>query len=107
MKQFTKASEPEIIDSLQRSGYLLESEISKNLASLGFFIEPNQVIKDSLTGKSREIDLMAEHYFHDPERAKYKVAMKIKFVFEIKNNIQLVVLLTDYQYSPTRICTNH
>jgi len=38
--------EKEIIAALERSGYLLESEISKKLSDAGFFIETNQAIKD-------------------------------------------------------------
>ena len=102
MKKISKPSESEIIESLQRSGYLLESEISKYLASRNFFVESNQVIKDPITGKSREIDLTAEYYTYDPERAGHKVATKIRYVFEIKNNIQPVVLLTNYQHSPNQ-----
>lgn len=102
MKKTAKPTEAEIIESLQRSGYLLESEISKYLSSLGYFVESNLVIKDPITGKSREIDLVAECYIPEEEHIEYKVAASIKFVFEIKNNIQPVVLLTDYQYSPNQ-----
>lgn len=100
MKIKSKPTESEIIESLQRSGYLLESEVSKYMASRGFFVETNQVIKDPITGKSREIDLTAEHYIYDSERSEYKVATKIRYVFEIKNNTLPVVLLTDYHSSP-------
>lgn len=100
MKIKSKPTESEIIESLQRSGYLLESEISKYMASRGFFVESSQVIRDPITGKSREIDLTAEYYSYNPEQARDRVTAKIKFVFEIKNNTQPVVLLTDYQYSP-------
>ena len=90
----------EMYDALKRSGYLLESEITAALATSGFFVESGQVIQDPITGKSREIDLMAEH--HDPRKKGYefKGAAKIKFIFEIKNNLFPVVLLTRFESSP-------
>ena len=100
MEKKNSISESEIIESLKRSGYLLESEISKVLNELGFFVETNQVIKDPLTTKSREIDILAEYYNYDPEKANNNIATKIKFVFEVKNNSFPVVLLTNFQNSP-------
>lgn len=92
--------ENEIINALKRSGYLLESEISKILAKAGFFVETNQVIEDPLTGKSREIDLIAEFYEFDERRMKSKCISKAHFVFEIKNNSAPIVLLTKFEHSP-------
>lgn len=91
-------NEDKILDALNRSGYLLESEISKNLTEAGFFVETNQVIQDRMTGKSREIDLTADYYdwqLPDPE----KCYSTIKFAFEIKNNSAPIVLLTKFQNS--------
>jgi len=93
-------NENEIIEALKRSGYLLESEISKILAKAGFFVETNQVIEDPLTGKSREIDLIAEYYEHDERRTISKCVSKVHFVFEIKNNSAPIVLLTKFEHSP-------
>ena len=90
----------EMMDTLNRSGYLLESEISTFLANQGFFVETNQVIEDPVTGKSREIDLIAEYYEYKKERSSYKCASKIHFVFEIKNNVSPLVLLTQFSFSP-------
>jgi len=100
MKPKTAISESEIIESLKRSGYLLESEISLTLRNLGFFVETNQVIKDPITSKSREIDILAEYYKYNAELSANKIATKIKFVFEVKNNSFPIVLLTNYLYSP-------
>lgn len=91
----------EIIEALQRSGYLLESEISKFLSQASFFVESNQVILDPITGKNREIDLIAEYYDWDKPIGKSKCCAKIRFVFEIKNNNTPFVLLTEYQFTPT------
>jgi hypothetical protein len=92
--------EDEMIEALERSGYLLESEIVKYLASSGFFVESNQVIKDPHTGKSREIDLTAEYYQYNASNSENRCATKVRFVFEVKNNIAPIVLLTRYEPSP-------
>ncbi|MCP9750376.1 hypothetical protein [Ferruginibacter sp. HRS2-29] len=89
----------EILEALSRSGYLFESETAKNLQQMGFFVETNQSIKDPITNKSREIDLLAEYYRRYTKKNK-RCSAKIKFVFEIKNNVLPLVLLTEYQYTP-------
>lgn len=97
----TKITEKEIIDSLSRSGYLLESEITKKMLHYGFFVESNISVLDPQTGKSREIDLVAELYRdYDEERAKLKTVAFARYVFEIKNNNAPLVLLTKYEFSP-------
>lgn len=90
----------EMLDALKRSGYLLESEISMILVKADFFVESNQIIEDPITGKSREIDLLAEYYRYEKERAGLKTCSKIKFVFEIKNNLFPIVLLNRFEFSP-------
>lgn len=96
-----KITEEEMLASLERSGYLLESEITKHLVNNGFFVESNLTSLDPLTGKSREIDLLAEynHIFNN-EWAKNKVVAQARLVFEIKNNNSPFVLLTQYEQSP-------
>ena len=89
----------EMIESLKRSGYLLESQISKILSQNSFFVESNQVIKDPITGKSREIDLIAEYHDFDRE-VSTKCRAKIKYVFEIKKNDAPIVLMTQFEHSP-------
>ncbi len=93
-------NENEIIEALVRSGYLLESEISKYLSNNRFFIETNIVLKDEFTGKTREIDLVAEYFNRDHKKNYMKCSSKINFVFEIKNNISPLVLLTEFEFSP-------
>lgn len=100
MKKLFKITEKEMLDALNRSGYLLEAEISRILAEAGFFIETNQVIDDPITGKSREIDLIAEYFNYDKARSSFKVAANVHYVFEIKNNLFPVVLLTQFEFSP-------
>lgn len=95
-----KFSKNEIFEALQRSGYLFESEISEFLTSQGFFVENSQVIIDPHTGKSREIDLIAEYYTHLKSHSEHKCVAKAKFVIEIKNNDSPLILLTKFSFSP-------
>jgi len=91
--------EEKILDALNRSGYLFESEISKKLTNKGYFVESNKVIVDPITGKNREIDLIAQ--FDDIHKRDYtsKCSAKINFIFEIKNTSSPILLLTEYQNS--------
>ena len=101
MNKQDKVTKQDLIEAIKRSGYLFESEISNMLATNGFFVESNQVIRDPITQKSREIDLTAEYYGKlEKESAEYKVCSKIRFVFEIKNNIFPLVLMTRFEFSP-------
>ena len=95
---YIKYNENELIEALQRSGYLLESEIAQYLYNNGFFVESNQVILDAKTGKNREIDLIAE--YNSLRTNNYKCCAKIRFVFEIKNNTAPIVLMTEFRSSP-------
>ncbi len=101
MNDKSKISKNDLIEAIKRSGYLLESEIANTLARTYFFIEPNQVIEDPITGKSREIDLVAEYFGTDVDIiSKIQACAKIRFVFEIKNNIYPLVLMTRFESSP-------
>jgi hypothetical protein len=99
MNNQSKISKNDLIEAIKRSGYLLECEIANILARSDFFIESNQVLEDPVTGKSREIDLIAEYY--DKNRIDHpKTCAKIKFIFEIKNNIYPLVLMNKFEFSP-------
>lgn len=93
-------NEDEIIDALNRSGYLFESEIAKTLNEEGFFVETNSVIKDPITGKSREIDLIAEYYIPNTDYQTNECFSSAKYVIEIKNNSAPIVLLTELEHNP-------
>ena len=88
----------EVEECLERSGYLLESDLVRALTDRGFFVEPNQVIRDPRSGKSREIDLVAEHYIWTPENRG--VSAKTYFVVEVINNKFPFVLLTQRPRTP-------
>jgi hypothetical protein len=91
----------DLIEAIKRSGYLLESETANTLARADFFIESNQVIEDPITGKSREIDLIAEYYDkNNTVISKHRAYARIKFIFEIKNNTYPLVLMTKLEFSP-------
>lgn len=92
--------EKEILAALERSGYLFESEISKLLIEQKYFVETNKVIKDSFTGKSREIDLVTEFMsFDNSKQRENKCFNRLKLVVEIKNTSAPLVLLTEFQNS--------
>lgn len=94
-----KFSEDRMMGALKRSGYLFESEMSKLLSKLDYFVESNKIIKDKFTGKGREIDLIAE--FNEYQRSSAdKCYSKSKLVFEIKNISAPLCLITEFQNSP-------
>ena len=93
-----KPSLSEVLSCLERSGYLLESRLVRQLVDDGYFVEPNQAVLDPRTGKSREIDLLAQHF--DGTAPIYSVTVKTHFVIEVCNNKLPVVLLTERPDSP-------
>lgn len=91
----------EIADCLRRSGYLLESRVVRSLAGARFFVEPNVAILDERTGKSREIDVVAEYYEYDAERRH--VSVRTYFAIEAVNNNLPFVLMTPHPGSPNDV----
>lgn len=88
----------DILECLSRSGYLMEGRIIRALNQSGFFVEPNQAILDPLTGKSREIDLIAEV---DSRHMKLnKICVKTFFAIEAVNNMFPIVLLSRREWTP-------
>jgi hypothetical protein len=98
-------SENEMRECLERSGYLLESQVVRGLSTRGFFVEPNQVIRDSKSGKSREIDVVAEYYNYVPEHDR--ICVKTTFVAEIVNNRYPLILLTPRPVTPNTNIDDH
>lgn len=102
-KDNLKISEGEILGALERSGYILESEISKQLSTLGYDIESNFVTIDPITGKNREIDIYAEYYDdsrYKSEKDTHQLIASTRLVIEIKNNPSPLVLLTEFEFNP-------
>ncbi len=88
----------EIVAALKRSGYMLESRVVRALTDAGFFVEPNVAIVDRRTGKSREVDLVAEYYEYDPSLAG--VSVRTRFTIEAINNLLPIILITPHPNSP-------
>ena len=66
------------------------------LADSGFFVQSNQTVADPKTGKTREIDFIAEEYDPDELEAviKQRVSVLVRFVCEAKNDASSAVVLT-------------
>jgi hypothetical protein len=79
---------------------LLESKLVRGLDEAGFFVEPNQSIPDERTGKSREIDIVAEYYNPNRPGVASKVCVKTHFVIEAINNAFPFVLTIPRPKSP-------
>ena len=94
--------EKEMLESLSRSGYLLESEIAEMLADSNYFVRSGHVVEDPITGKGRDIDIIANFNGGRARRRKGTIrsSSRIEYVFEIKNNLFPVVLLTDFRDNP-------
>jgi hypothetical protein len=88
----------EIRQCLDRSGYFLESRLVHSLTQRNYFVEPNQVVRDPRTGKSREIDLIAERYRYSKEYPNASVITH--FVIEAVNNKYAFILTTERPSSP-------
>jgi hypothetical protein len=93
----------EVRDALNRSGYMQESRIVRALTMFDFFVEPNRSIRDPRTGKSREIDLVAEYYGNNPPG----VCVKTHFVMEAINNSYPFVLTTPRPSTPNADFENY
>jgi hypothetical protein len=96
-----KVTEQEMMEALNRSGYILESEVAKQLSEWDFFIQSGPVVKDPITGKGREIDIIAERWGSgNNANSELKTHTSIEYVFEIKNNSFPIVLLNKFRFSP-------
>ena len=54
-----RISDDDMLEALKRSGYFLETRVLEVLAKHEYKNFPNQTYPDSLTGKSREIDILS------------------------------------------------
>lgn len=95
-----KVTELEMIEALHRSGYILESEVAKQLSEWGFFVQSGPVVEDPITGKGREIDIIAESFGNKNYDSKLRTYAQIEYVFEIKNNSFPIILLNEFRDSP-------
>lgn len=93
----TDISLEEIRECLLRSGYVMESRIVERLHANNFFVEPNVAHKDPRTGKSREVDLVAEPKYGGSVN---QCSARTKFILEAINNRFPVVLMTERHSTP-------
>jgi hypothetical protein len=100
MEYSMKVTESEMHEALQRSGYILESVTAKNLAEWGFFVQTGQVVEDPITGKGRDIDIIANSISNHNHYSDIRTISQIEYVFEVKNNLYPIVLLTEFRDSP-------
>ena len=105
-KKAEQVGEPtaeEYLGALKRSGYLMESRLVRALHEMNFFVDPNQCILDKVTGKSREIDIIAEYY----DGRVRDICVKTLFIIEAINNIHPLVLMTRREFSPSTDTENY
>ena len=91
----------EIAQCLARSGYFMEARIIELLTQQGFFVEASPSFLDPRTGKTRELDLIAERFDWDSSSHHRRVSIKTNFVVEAINNRFPFVLMTPTPFSPS------
>lgn len=89
----------EILDAINRAGYILEQRICPIIERYGFRALSNQHYKDQDTGKSREIDVIAEktNYVGNKGIADFD-SFDTRLIFECKNNSTPIIFFTRKQY---------
>lgn len=91
-------SPDEMLASLRRSGYLLESRIVTALDRLGLFVESSAAYLDKKTGISREIDVVGETFRYNEDRVG--TCVKTTFVIEAVNNSFPALVMTPHKWNP-------
>ena len=94
----------EIIETLKRSGYLMEQEVATQLEALDFHVWTNWAYQDMDEGKSREIDVRAiKRVAYNEEK---KLSAFVEIIAECKNSTNPFVFIgrrknkTDNQFPP-------
>lgn len=95
-----KPTKDELIEAISRSGYLLESKIIIQLMKLELVVESNLAYLDTITQKSREIDVVASFHPNSEILSEYYLSSQIKLIIEIKNNTLPLVLMSKLPNSP-------
>jgi hypothetical protein len=83
----------------------MESRIVSALDNGGFFVEPNQVLVDPRSGKSREIDVVAES--DKPLMPHGDVFVSTQFVIEALNAPWPLIVMTPTPWSLTRMLDDY
>ena len=82
----------EMVQALQRSGYLMEARVNRVIRDREWFTNPNNYIPDPITGTPRESDLIAERPFPIVE-GEFHVFSSVAAI-ECVNNDQPLVFLS-------------
>jgi hypothetical protein len=91
-------SNTEIMEALQRSGYLLEQRLCPIIEKCGFSVTPNEQYQDQDTGKSREIDIKALSVRELNE--EFNHCLFTELLAECKNNLYPVVFFSQKESVP-------
>ena len=100
-------SSEDIIDSLRKSGYLMEQEVATQLEALKFNVRTNWAFQDIDEEKSREIDVRAIKQVTRNE--KKRLAAFVEIIAECKNSTNPFIFIgrpknqTDNLYPPREL----
>jgi hypothetical protein len=84
-------SSDEVINALERTGYLLEQRVASQVRSLGFSVTTGRAFQDPDEGKSREVDVFAiKRAWGDPSK---DIQVVVQLVIECKRSTGPYVVL--------------
>ncbi|MCD9855933.1 hypothetical protein LUD75_14500 [Epilithonimonas sp. JDS] len=94
----------QILEAINKSGYLFEQEVGTIIENQNFHIQTNSAFKDLDENKSREIDVVGfKRFVYDKE---LKISIDVRILCECKNNTNPFVFISrkknefDKNYSP-------
>lgn len=94
MSKEKRADQPtaaEIVQAIERSGFLMEQRVASSFESLGFNVQTGYPFEDPEEGKSREIDVWA--VMRGTRDEARKVCVWLEMICECKNNENPFVFL--------------
>ncbi|MFJ2929485.1 hypothetical protein ACIPIU_31310 [Streptomyces massasporeus] len=83
-RPFPSPTSEDIINSLERTGYLLEQRVARKVRSAGFTATTGKAFKDPEEGKSREVDVFAVKKVWDAPSGN--ILVSIQLVIECKRS---------------------
>jgi hypothetical protein len=87
-------SEDDIINALNRTGFILEHQVAQVLRAAGFMADTNYAYEDAESGKSRELDVYAEDATMIAS-GDLAVFLHVELLIECKNNVDPFIVLGD------------
>ncbi|MEW6776958.1 MAG: hypothetical protein AB1405_11730 [Bdellovibrionota bacterium] len=109
-KPIDPITDQEMKEALVRSGYPLEVRAVRKLRELGYYVIPNTVYTDPLTGKSRELDIWASygHNEIDTKEDDVNFIHMTQFLFiECVNNPHPIVFFGAEKNATKRLWYDH